>query len=763
LSVAGITVLDIASACLSREDEIPENALLLVHAIGDGDLGFAPAGSRPDLEGDPQGASRDRRPLRKVFEGLAASRQVSRLALLGTTNNRPSPAATFAEHAQEIRTRLTSGTGLYGTRLDHEAVSVIEVAEPTIFATSAALGRWLIRNRAAEILVTCGSGSFALSVGAVCAALETHHPVRIAHIDTPSQSYTLNCPSTPDLHLKSWLLRHRFWDALAEVDPDHESLWRLLAARQAANTDLLQQLCAPPAPWPGSLSHLWPTVRAALSERVGRGEAVDYALLRAWYTEQLHRLFDVERSRLSIDSRQRLERLLHDLHTRAEDNGRLSARLREAARFLTEDLDSACSRMIRDSALTEQYTAAATHRAHLEPQRLDPGPLPPTLLAAVDRWEKDDPAIRLIGQAGQTTWPIAGSGDVLALMAVGLDRPGLEAEDRQTVDKVHAELWRRRARLLRQGALRLRLLASSQSHERAHRLAREIASQHGDVEVQVIEDVQGELVQVRDAILKALHAGPAPTGRTGSGSPRDVDEIVLLLNPGPPMTNYGMIAAGVIWSLIAACPLFMTELTRVGHATRVQSGPAVLARLGADRMLTRLVISAVDRLDLRTARRLAERGSAHLRAMLPVLERLEADVYGSCPELRTEPERVALARQRLRLVAHVHHDHPGLAAYLAVTTLRPSLFSWNVWNGIRKRSSAADELSHQANHAAHGHALDRQRQGVRRKGTHRRPAMNEVLERAIHELGGKPETDRALLKQHQSVKSSLESLFRETG
>jgi hypothetical protein len=737
--------------------------MLLVHAIGDGDLGFPTPGSLPDIEGDPQGVGKDRRPLRKIFDATAIGLQVTRIVLLGTTNSREDHEMTFADCAMGIKAALISDEGLCGARFPTSGVSVVKVARPIIRDASAALVEWLGRNRATEVMVTCGSGSFALSAGAVCAALETHHPVRIAHIDAPLESYTLNQPTDPDLHLKSWLLRHRFWDALAELDTANATLWRILAARHAADSALMERLVVTDQPELSPLAKRWPTVQAAVAERIGRGEAADYGLLRAWYGEQLRRFFRKEEDELSPDTRNQIGRLIEALVTRSEGDGHLSAHIRQVARSLDDDLGSACVRMIRDSHLTALYADAATHQAHLEPAQHTLGSLPPTLLTAIQSWENGDPAVRLIAGKGEPSWPVVGSGDVLALVAVGLDKPGVQTEDRHTAEAILAELWKRRERLLRRGALRVRLLASPESLERARRISHDVSNVHTDVDVRVIERVEGGLDQVREAIVSALRSEAQPTGRTGSGSLRDVDEIVLVLNPGPPLTNYGMIAAGVAWSLIAACPLSMTELTRINSITQVRGGRPVLARLGADRMLARLAVSAVRRLDLRTARRLLERGSTQLQAVLPTVERLETGLYGPCPRASRSTERIVLARQRIRLIAHAHGDRPGLAAYLTIAALRPALFSWSAWKTMRTAYPALDQLSLLANRSEHGHALDRQQGSGRRRNNQPRSGTHQLLLEAVRQLGEAPETDTHLLNLHKTVIASIESIFQEAG
>lgn len=795
---------------------------LLVHPVGGGDLGFAGArdltGVIPDLEGDAAATGKDRRPLRKIFEGLAgAEPPVSQVVLLGTTNPGGPGGHPLADQAEEIRARLVSAAGLYGRRLAPGEVSVVRVEAPRLEDTSRALGRWLTGRRPEEILVSCGSGAFALSSGALCAALETRRPARIVHIDSPGRPYALDRPRDIDAHLRSWLLRHRFWDALAEMDPADRRLWELLAARQAGDTGpalrLRERSGLPPevdgltpgadgltvngfagdgftgtAPTPGQLAkftELWPTVQAALFERIGRGEAVDHGLLRAWFAGHLRRTFKNERkdNLLSARTEREIGALVAELGDRAGGRGGLSGRIRATARAVRADTVSACARMVKDVALTELYTEAATHRAHPAPERPGAGPLPPTLLTAADHWERNDPGLRLVAGTGRTGWPVLGSGDVLGLLAVGLGREGGDDEDPQMIGVVLAELHRRRARLPRPGVARLRLLASAETLDRAHRLARLVQAARGagraegEADIRVIGDVHGDIGAAGEVVLAALGAEAEPTGRAGSGSLRDVDEVVTVLNPGPPTTNYGMIVAGVEWSLIAACPLWVTEMVRgPGGSPELRGGRRVPARLGADRVLAGLVVSAVRRLDLRTARRLAGRGAGSLRGVLPALTALERDVFGAGADTWSERERLAVARRRLLLVSEVCGGHPPLAAYLAVTVLRPALFSWGVWDRLRAAVPALDELGRLANEAPQGHALDRRDRGDRRRRGaqdgresqgrretgHGPVDVRELLSRAVRGLDGPVKTDNDLIDAYKSMINALDGIYRES-
>jgi hypothetical protein len=787
--------------------EKPTGAVL-VHAIGGGDLGCPGArdwdGLFPRLDDDPGATGKQRRPLRKLLEGLrAARRPVSVVVLLGTTVP-PGPGdRSFAEWADEVRKRLVSEAGLYGMRFDPAAVFVVRVEALTMRSASAALRRWFAAHPCEQVLISCGSGAYTLSSGALCAAIEAHRPAEIVHIDAPATPHLVDRRSLgrggADGHLQAWLVRHRFWDAMAEVDPDHGLTWRLLAARQAGDVELARSLQGESADTGGSamrkgrldkLAAPWPTAQAALFERVSRGEAADHGLFRAWFTHHLATLFGKDQDDLDPATRSTVARLIDDLSDRNEGRGRLSGRIRATAREVADvGVGTATVRMLRDQPLLDLYTASANHaylsgvagRTDPEPGRPSgaamSGPLPRTLVTEAHRWESVDLGVALVAETGKTAWPVLGSGDVLGMVAVGLPREGRDADDYLALAAVLATLRQRQRTLPHAGSVRLRLVASPQARDRAEALAAWAREHQAGADVAVIGGVSGDLAQVRDAIIAALHGEPTPTGRTGSGSLRDVDEVVLVLNPGPPMTNYGMIAAAVEWSLTAACPLEVTELARNDRGTpTVLGGRPLFARLGADELLAHLASSAVRHLDLRTARRLVERGSGRLRSVLPGLDRLESELYGPAPAAagagHGERGSRAAARQRLLLVAETCRAYQGLAAYLAVSALRPGLYTWQAWKGLCASHSSLGRLAGRANLAVQGHALDRERARRVESGPRRRRSpgasghhedVRTLLLAAVRELGGPAKGDTALIYRHKTLMEALEAVNRESG
>src|SRR5690606_30249060 len=156
----------------------------------------------------------------------------------------------------------------------------------------------------------------------------------------------------------------------------------------------------------------------------------------------------------------------------------------------------------------------------------------------------------------------------------------------------------------------------------------------------------------------------------------------------------------------------------------------VLARLGADNVLAGLAASAARRLDLRTACRLVARGSHALRRVLGEVRRLQFDLYGPAPNACSGSARLAMARQRLTLIAHVSATRPLPAAYLAVEVLRPAVFPWQAWSRVCQRVAALRDLNSLAAHSLQGHVFDRQATHGRVRGPAATSAVRDLLQQA---------------------------------
>lgn len=720
---------------------------LLFHPLGAGDLGFPPrsrAVTPVDLEGDPDATGPARRPLRKIF---ASDVRVDAVVLLATVNAHRPGAATFAAYGQLLRDRLCSPQGLFGRRFSPGDVRVVEVAEPTTRHGTGPVTTALAHFTPRACLVTSGSGSYALGASALLASLEAGIPVSLLPVDDPATPYRLEDLITSAGALRNWLLRHRFWAELAQFDPGGADVWRLLDARQRADVSLARRARREGLPGLSDgqlekLTELWPSVQAAFFERAARGEAIDQSLLRAWYVRHLAGRLEREHDTLPPPVRTLVSGLVEKLTVRDPRQG-CGTLLRQAGQRIPVTETGACAAILRDHQLTRFYADAATHTAHLR----DRGPrLPPTVVGQAKVWERGDLAVDLLKSRGMTPWPVLGSGDVLVLMCVGIGHGDTsDVQGKQGLQQVIDWVERRRDT---PGRIRLRLLASAETAARAEALAAwaRTRAEAGTIGPLPVADV----ARAAEEIRRAIEAAGPPTGRSGSGSLRDVDEIVLVINPGKPGIGNAMIAAGIAWSLTAACPLRVIELTRdQGVRPVARDGGRVLRRLGPDPLLAELARCALRRLDLRTAWTLLGHGSSALDPMRESVDRLHRDLYAGADR------REAAARQRLTLIGHVLGDQPWAACHVAVEALRPGLFDWREWSAVTARSPALKELERLRNASPYAHLLDRIRQ--RRRQRVEPPdadAVRALLARAVQGLGG---VDDALFARYQRLCGELEA------
>ncbi|MBT2207234.1 hypothetical protein [Actinomadura sp. NEAU-AAG7] len=748
----------------------PDAAPLLIHPIGGGDLGRPPLATTPGPI-DFHGSAGDRRPLRKVFDGLAETgTDISGLLIIATTNTHNFSRRPFAEHARHMKELLCSADGLCGRTFARDRLHIVQVAEPTVRHGVDSLKPVLTALAPGECLLTSGAGSYALGAGVLLAGIETGVPMTLLPVDDPSAAYRLRDLIDPHDTLRDWLLRHRFWDELATVDPSNADLWRLLAARQRADISLAEGTV--PGMDAGTLTkfrELWPTVQAAFFERLARGEAIDHALLRTWFTQRISKPSRKEDAAVSESARRLLQELARKLSDPERHGG--AALIGEARRRLSPIPRTHHAALVGDAQFISLFEDSAKHQAHLAPP--EARRLPGSLLANADQWEKADPVPGLVKQRGMTAWPVLGSGDVLVLMCVG-KTPEDDPADRDGHAAVHKVMdWasHRCGALARPGRIRLRLLASGETMERARSwvtLARATAPA-GSLDAAALgpfSTESGDAAAINAALLAALGEAE-PTGRYGSTSLRDVDEVLLVINSGKPVAVNGMVAAGVQWSLNAACPLRVAELGR-DRALRTVLNEAGLAlcRLGMDARLARLASSAVRRLDTRTAWQLLDTGSPALAAARDTAARLHHDLYGHAAPTTNMDTRREMARRRLELIAHVLADEPWPACYTAVEVLRPGLFDWDAWKSLRQRLTPLARLNAYRNETPYAHLLDRLREEQLGRGT-RRPskkppapeAVLEELRRAIDALD-RPRSDPGpmLVADYTRLRSQLEEL-----
>ncbi|TDC84514.1 hypothetical protein [Actinomadura sp. 7K507] len=734
---------------MRTETEATDTPPLLIHPVGGGDLGWPPMATSPspiDFHGGPD----DRRPLRKVFDGLTETgTEIGALLLVATTNVHGPSRQPFVEHAQRMRTLLCSTEGLCGRSFPDEHVHTVQVAEPTARHSVEPMKQILTALDPDECILTSGTGSYAIGAGVLLAGIETGKPVTLLPVDATSAAYRLADLIRPHDTLRNWLLRHRFWDELAAADDTNADIWRLLAARQRADISLAEATIAHPglrAGHLGKLTELWPTVQAAFFERLARGEALDHSLLRTWFTQRISKPTSKENAGVPVSVQRVIEDLAGELGDPEAHGG--AARIKEARRRISPVPRARHAALVCDAEFIDFFEKTTPHDAHLAPPEARHRPLPSSLLVNADQWEKSDLVPTLLKERGLTPWPVLGSGDILVLMCVGMapkNDPG-DTEGHAAVRKVIDWASRHRGSLARPGRVRLRLLASDQTMDRAEawvNLARSTAPA-GALDGAVFGPFSTEpdgVTDISTAILADLGKAK-PTGRYGSTSLRDVDEVLLVINSGKPVTVNGMIAAGVQWSLEAACPLRVAELGR-DRALRsvIREADLTLCRLGVDARIARLASSAVRRLDTRTAWQLLSNASPSLTATRNAAAEFHGDLYGTAPLAMDTDARYALACQRLELIAHALADEPWPACYTAIESLRPGLFNWGPWKLLMQEAPALRSLNRLRNESPYAHLLDKLRDAKRTQPSTKNIRLSKTP----------PSRDRVVELLHQSA------------
>ncbi|WP_019632758.1 hypothetical protein [Actinomadura atramentaria] len=695
--------------------------MLLVHAVGAGDLGL----SARSVEGDPvdpvgaDAEPRHRRPLHKTLAGLdKAGIAVDRLLLLATPSSEHAWLGPYTEHAERVAELFRRPAGLFGHRFTGDDVRVARTAAPAAGAALAATAAELAARPPETCLVTSGTGAYAMGFGALLAAPQADVPVSVVPVDRADAPYR-----PPDLvprveSLNDWLLRQRHFDELVLADPANADVWGLLAERQRCRTDTLRRALRSPTVPPelgrGARDRLHKpgtAIRAAFFERVVRGEALDQSLLRRWYVLELEKRIEDDAPGLAPRVRARLDELLAALRRPSDETHGMADRIRATAAHL-DGVRGRCADLLTDSALTDLVGAAATHRAQLTGAG---GLLPKTIQQAADRWQKDEDAlVGLAAKRGLPVWPVLGSGDVLVLMCVGL-RPDGDPADAGGLDgleRVYDWVLRQSKGLARPPRVRLRLLATEETAERAGSLAARMKSRVSDpaFEAAVIgplPSAAGSEADAKARVAAALGGADRPRGLVDPASLWGVDEVVLVLNPGKPVTVNAMIFAGIEWSLRTGCRLRAVALGRGDGVVPVdQDGGRVLCRLGPDAPLAALARDALARLDLRRAADVLGHGSPALATVAARVRALHRALYGDPGTAADDPARRLLGAQRLALIAAVLPDRPEAACHLAVEALRPGLFDFPRWKRMLAHPAFAD-LNAERNRTPYAHLLDR--------------------------------------------------------
>jgi hypothetical protein len=533
-------------------------------------------------------------------------------------------------------------------------VSVEILAEPSLAVGRAWARRfpWCqpveVTGRPVAWDLPLGAGASGTAFGVMFELLLNRVPFTVHPRDEDATVIEFSARAAPEA-LARWLVRHRFYDMLAELD----SRWERLARRQAVDvqwllTDLTGGVPADrrwdlDAPTRKVLAE---AVQASFAEGLARAEITDGAAARTWL-----RGFAAEHA--PPDRRRDVFAMLaFPKHPRRPIDADLVARVGEPlASLLHADVVDWHDRV-----------------KHLSHGRLAAMPVPPpSVLAPQDAWVRAQHAAGPL--ADYPAWPVSeprpARRRVLLLRAAGVGQAKNDAD----VAKIVADLDAGGVLLVEFTTAAAGPTSPLPGIDRAVAVPVD-GSDENDI---------GRAPSLAGRYRTRLWAALA--GLPGADL---VDEVAVVVPGGPKALVTAAMLVAVDFSLHAAAALRVVTPT-AGHAGRGpgatehvgQDDDRALASLGLDDTLAALATRALVNLDLSVAERLLCRGSARLHPLAAEVGELRRDAFGVTPtrsgqrgqDDRTSSAEVLLAAARLRLCATIVDRAPWDAAYLASSVL----------------------------------------------------------------------------------------------
>ncbi|MCK9878660.1 hypothetical protein MXD59_23335 [Frankia sp. Ag45/Mut15] len=532
-------------------------------------------------------------------------------------------------------------------------VSVEDLAAPTLaqgrswaveFLRREAGGAWPgTAGTAWQLLI--GAGASGIVFGVMFELLLHGVPFDLYTEDgTSSMIEFAGRPSPEALH--RWLVRHRFYDVLAELDPR----WERLARRQAVDVAWLLTDLTGHTPddltWTVDASvraMLAGAVQASFAEGLARQEITDGAAARTWLHE-----FALEHA--PVDQRDEvLGMLAVPRYKRLEISPERTAKVAEPLAAL-----------LHPDVVTWHDDVKRLSHGSLAAVPTPPG----SVLALQDDWIRRQ---HLAGPLAQyPAWPVREpppeQRKVLLLRTAAVSREKNDAD----VESLIAGL--------RAGEILLVEFITPQAGR---------SSSHPRIRAAVAVPVDEANIECQPSLADICRARLWDTLLATPGADL-VDEVAVVLPAGPKALATAAMLAAVEFSLHAAASLRVLTPT----ATHTGHGPGrtvevredddrALASLGLDEILAELAARALANLDLTVAERLLRRGSVRLHPLAAEVAVLQRDAFGIVPAAdgtrgdrdSTSAAEVRLAIARLRLCATTVDRHPWDTAYLASSVL----------------------------------------------------------------------------------------------
>ncbi|WP_250291146.1 hypothetical protein [Frankia sp. CiP1_Cm_nod1] len=624
---------------------------IALHILGESDVGLFKAGAE-EIEAR-LAALRSSDPVTRDIElaGTPVSRFVSRIGagpdgperiLLIATTGGTRATGPLADVVAEYVSRHTGGGG---------RVTVEYVVDPALEPARDWIRQYIERYAIDETTrweLPLGGGSTGLVLGLLFEVLIRGFPVTLRTEDDAVAVVELGMLTWQEREeaMKRWLVRHRFYDALAKLDPR----WEPLACRQAVNVAaVLTAACGPrdDGHWlldDRARAALFEAVQASFAEGLARQEITDGAAARTWLRRfaTAHVPADLHLDVLRMLGCPPWRQLAVD-PAMAERVGA------PVAALLSPEVVCWHRKVIRNSHGALGVVA--------EP--------PAAVVALQNDWIASQHRGGLL--ADYPAWlvrePPAAGRRVLLLRVLRTD----QRKDDDVLDQVLARLGA--------GEVLLVELRTAQGTTTPPRPTVTGPFTVAVTEKEITETpslaaaYQRELVRFLDEEVPGADL---------------VDEVAVVLPLGAKALVTAAMLAAVDWSVRAAAPLQVLT-THGDHndrgvvATRGvhEDGDRALAALGLDGVLAELAVTALRNLDLTVAERLLRRGSARLHGLADEVRELRRDAFRvpeSAPGVgghddRTSAAEVSLACARLRLCGQIAEEHPWDAAYLATSVL----------------------------------------------------------------------------------------------
>jgi|GEM_PF-3582445 len=531
-------------------------------------------------------------------------------------------------------------------------VSVEFLTAPTMAEaqtwTEAFLRRWPDPSEVAWEL-PLGGGASNIAFGVVFTFLLAGVPFTLFAQRDGARIIDFTAEAKPD-GLRRWLVRHRFYDVLATIDPQ----WEPLARRQAVDVAWLLTEHTGRQPddlrWTldeGARQVLVDAVQASFAEGLARAEITDGAAARTWLRETASAHAPAGRRRDVLDM------------LAVPRNGTAAAR---------RPIDSELAARVGEplaSLLHPEVVAWHDDVKPLSHGNVATVPRPPASIRAIqDDWIRREHQYGPLAE--YPAWPVseppANERRVLLLRAADTKQAKNDADVRTVLDKLNTP------------NVVLVEFTTDQAHPTSP-LAGIVQAVTVPVEEADIHRRPDQASKYRERLRETLAGLPGA---------EMVDEVAVVVPAGAKALVAAAMLGAVDFSLRAAATLrIVTPIAdhdgrgpgATQHVDEDHDRP--LASLGLDDHLAHLAAQAVRNLDLSVAARLLRRGSARLHPLADEVDRLRNDAFGVVDppggkrgqKDRTSGAEVRLAIARLRLCATITEGHPWDAAYLASSVL----------------------------------------------------------------------------------------------